>query len=498
MHGLTLDQVKALCIARRQAGWSLAAVLDEVEGLYTTGLADLNGSRPDLDSYLTSLYRGEDFEVVEDASGIHVSCPGESLCVDATRIEVRIGGLVVSELHFVAPETKTRPAVSLHQARVNLLSTNERTYLLRALESRRRDIDWQFILSRVYDEVIGRARRGGDGATIGIGPAPEPLVDLLSPFLPEGEPSVFFGQPESGKSYLSLLMALALQLPWPDNPFRWGAPSTKHINCLYLDYESTQKRIDTRLRRLARGHFGDVQVPLEYLPGVLPLCDDVDRVLATVIEKNIGLIVIDSLGGAAGGELNTPESALRFFGAVRRLGVTTAIIAHTSKDTMNKDKTIFGSQFFTAYARSVWECIRTDTGLVPNMVETAIINRKLNDGPRREALGLRFRFDGEGDDSVTWAEPSNVIDQPDVIAKGGTSPTRGLLITLYQAGEPMKVADLATAINRNAAFVRSTLSRLKSEKDGALVEEIPSEKNNQEKEWRLTEMGRNRAPQQGV
>jgi hypothetical protein len=212
---------------------------------------------------------------------------------------------------------------------------------------------------------------------------------------------------------------------------------------------------------LMRGHFGDTQLPLEYLPGVLPLSDDVDRVLAKVIEKDIGLLVIDSLGGAAGGDLNSAESALRFYGALRRLGVTTLVIAHTSKDSIQRDKSIYGSTFFNAYARSTWECERTNSGEFTPIVETALINRKQNDGPRQEAIGLKFTFVDKVSVSVETFDPG---DRPSVIAKGGVSTTEACITYLENAGMPIDVYELAEHVGKNTEDGRNSINAMLTRK----------------------------------
>ncbi len=88
----------------------------------------------------------------------------------------------------------------------------------------------------------------------------------------------------------------------------------------------------------------------------MPLAQDIDGMKSAIEKNNIKLIIIDSLGLACGGELKEAQPAMEFFKALRSINTTSLILAHSPKDNENiKKKSIYGSMFFKAQSRNVWE-----------------------------------------------------------------------------------------------------------------------------------------------
>jgi hypothetical protein len=72
---------------------------------------------------------------------------------------------------------------------------------------------------------------------------------------------VFFGHPESLKSFTALLVAICVQLPWRNNPFGWRVPDEPQ-NCLYLTTKPPRQGSTRDCGCSLRGHFGDMHCPL--------------------------------------------------------------------------------------------------------------------------------------------------------------------------------------------------------------------------------------------
>jgi hypothetical protein len=75
------------------------------------------------------------------------------------------------------------------------------------------------------------------------------------------------------------------------------------------------------------------------------------RGLLTVIEQEkIGLVIVDSLGQACGGDINTAESVIRMTNAIRKLGVPVLGIHHSNKQGLP-----YGSVYIRNHARLMWQ-----------------------------------------------------------------------------------------------------------------------------------------------
>ncbi|MBA7546929.1 hypothetical protein ES705_39330 [subsurface metagenome] len=182
-----------------------------------------------------------------------------------------------------------------------------------------------------------------------------------------------------------------MQLPYHDNALVLTTDKESTL-CLYLDYEDDPSSFRKRWSALERG-FGKGAMSILYRRMTAPLADSVEQLRNTISNKKIGLIIVDSLGPAARGNLNDPEPAIKYHAALRQLGVTSLTLAHTAKDQFTKKRTIFGSVFFTNLARSVWECkAEQETGEDEAII--SLKHTKANLSRLHPPLGYRFTFTG--------------------------------------------------------------------------------------------------------
>lgn len=255
-----------------------------------------------------------------------------------------------AELRFYSTN-KTGDSL-LHTTRVNLLATSTMNSLAKRLEKNSLEIPWTDILTFITGKTIEIARRGEPA--IEIWPSEDDNLApsyLLEPFLYLNHPAVIFGDYSSLKSLFSLAIAYVVQLSYRDNAL--GLTTQKESTlCLYLDYEDDPSSFRRRWSALETG-LGKGAMPILYKRMTGTLSDSVEQLQRSIQDKDIGLIIVDSLGPAARGNLNDPEPAIRYHAALRQLGVTSLTLAHTAKDQFTKKRTIFGSVFFTNLARSV-------------------------------------------------------------------------------------------------------------------------------------------------
>jgi len=291
-------------------------------------------------------------------------------------------------------EIRTWDGTHLHWGKLNLEAPSSRTKLAKDLSARSvNQKAWESILERVVTRTIRHIRKGEPVMTITSEGEIAPVEYLIFPFLPKGQPTIICGREGAGKSLAVLALAIVAELPWIENPLGLVAPADS-MKALYVDYETSEETMKRRLQTLVRG-FELPYLDIDYLHATRPLVDDIDRLQEILHERKVKFLIIDSLGAAAGAELNSPEAAQNIFlHGVRQLqDVTTLIVAHPSKAEEGK-KTVYGTVFFQAYARSVWLLEKTQQ-VNRTTFDIAIRHEKANDSMLFPSMHYQFEF---GDD----------------------------------------------------------------------------------------------------
>jgi hypothetical protein len=274
----------------------------------------------------------------------------------------------------------------------------------------------------------------------------------LQPLVYEKMPTVVYAPGGTGKSYLALFIGLLTVQGGPflgtDRPSRLNAVQG---GCLYLDWEGSPDAFQLRLSRLVTAHLDLANVEMQYLSMRRPLADDLLTVQRHVKNYASKLLIIDSLALASGGDINSPDSAIRFFSALRSLHCSSLIVAHVAKTETGNGKSIFGSVFFTNLARSVFE-------VEPHQDEGSLMKRlvlrhtKCNEGARQAPLAFSFDF-GHASGGVQ-VEPIGMEDLPSPEAT--QSKVDKLKAAL--ADGPKTNEELAQATGFSAHTVRSRCS----------------------------------------
>jgi len=337
----------------------------------------------------------------------------------------------------------------LHTTRANLMATPTMNSLAKRLEKNSADIPWTDVLTFITGTTMEIARRGEPVEV--IWPSEDDDLTpsyLLEPLLYQNHPAVVFGDYGSLKSLFSLAIAYVVQLPYHDNNL--GLITAKESTlCLYLDYEDDTGSFRRRWSALERG-FGKGAMPILYRRMTTTLADSVDQLRRIKDDKDIRLLIVDSLGPAARGNLNDPEPAIKYHTALRQLGVTSLTLAHTAKDQLTKKRTIFGSVFFTNLARSVWECkAEQETGEDEAVI--SLKHTKANLSRLHPPLGFRFSFT---DNTIT-------IVKADLRDTGlsGELPLSLRIKDLLRGGA-ITVKAIAELLEANEATTRTAINRM--------------------------------------
>jgi len=239
----------------------------------------------------------------------------------------------------------------------------------------------------------------------------KPPEFLIYPLIPRYKPTIFFGDGSSYKSSLSRLFAVMLTLPLTDNDLHLKvSPTSERV--LLLDWEADEDEAKSQLQSILKGLNLGIGLGVNYRNCHLPLAQDLESIAARIDEAKASVLVIDSLGPAAGGELNSSLSSVAFYNALRSLRdsqgkpLTSIIVAHNAKNPMEKRKTTYGSTFFTNLARYIWEVTKVqDTG--SDDADICLYHRKTNISKLFKPLSFHIHHNGQSM-SFTRQDPSAI------------------------------------------------------------------------------------------
>jgi hypothetical protein len=287
--------------------------------------------------------------------------------------------LVPTQFNFSSEPTRARLAKQLH-------------------EKLQQEIEWKEVMDYLCQKVQQLAR-AGDGC-IEIYPDEKitPAEQLLEGIIYKGVQNIIYGEKEVLKSTIVYMLGMCVVLPWHDNPLDLEVPKTG-IKALVLDWETDETLYRSCITRLQKGM--DMPVcSMFYRRCALPLVDDLEAIQNHIETSKASLLIIDSLGAAAGGErgeLKGAESALLFNSALRKIKtpsgpITSLIIAQTRKGDEDTKKHIYGSVYFTYYARNIFELCRGEEDY-QDTIHLALFHRFCNLGEKMRPMGIRAEFD---------------------------------------------------------------------------------------------------------
>ena len=324
--------------------------------------------------------------ITEEVGGYFFDWQPENVQIKVSHIQVGKGGKVGGEILILSKGEGLHAPTAFE----SFASESKRTELIRTLLQDHPSYDWKDILQVLCYEVLKRARTGEPLQELWTNIDVPPLEYLIDPLLIKGVPTIIFGEKGVAKSMLSLVLYIILSLPWYDNPLDIIAPK-ESVKTLILDYEVPGYIAQLNTKRIQEG-MGLPAFPLYHQRCYFPLADEIETIQHKIYEGKFSAVIIDSLGRAAGGDLSKDtEGANRFFGALDKLNVTSLILAQTSKDAETRKKSIYGSVFFTYYARSIFELCKSDEP-DEDEISIALFHRFANLTKLQKPMGFHLNF----------------------------------------------------------------------------------------------------------
>ncbi len=260
----------------------------------------------------------------------------------------------VAELWFYHSNGSVRDKL-LHVAKSNLLSSSTMTQLAKRLTQNSGEAPWSQIMTYLSASIMEYQRRGEPSVVIETN---DKIIEhpgyYIEPIILRGAPSVIYGDKGVNKTTLALTCLGLIANGDMESPSEL-TPNGK-VGVGMLDWESNQALTEYTVSRLIHGHTLK-PFKLPYLRCKQPLTDDIDRIAGFVDDNQITVVLIDSLGQAAGSDKFDSAgkgAALKFFECLRLLNVTPLIIGQNSKNEEGK-KSIYGSTYYTYYSRNIFE-----------------------------------------------------------------------------------------------------------------------------------------------
>jgi len=247
----------------------------------------------------------------------------------------------------------------------------------------------------------------GDGLWFSMGGRAEPEAQtyIVQGRIPEKYPTLLYGDGGNFKSFVALYhcICIAAGLPCLGAEVEQGPTA-------YLDYELDSEETLRRAYRLSRG-LGLSRPPedLYYNRGLQPLPVILDSLAEHQRESGFRLLVVDSLGPAAGDDPESARAVIPLFQALRGLSTAHLLVDHQSKaQTGDKyeGKTPFGSVYKFNLSRSVFQARKVADDAANHRSGLLLRHTKHNFGPKEpdQALwvcwdrdAIRFEQASEGD-----------------------------------------------------------------------------------------------------
>jgi hypothetical protein len=349
--------------------------------------------------------------------------------------------------------TITEGARRLSWGSVVLSSTSAREALRKKLEAVAPGRPWGEYLEGGAWHLTQAARQGDPLVTL-TGTVTSPTRELVPRLLFEAEPTLIFGDGDTGKSLVVLALAAIVQ---GDAALPFGLKPARAVPVAYLDYETSRDTVESRLALLAAG-LGIAPPPILYKRMTRPLVDEAAALAAEFARRGIGLVVVDSqmFAVASGDGAAFHEPITGFYNALRLFApAASLVVSHvTGADARSGGPARpFGGAFAFNGPRLIWEAKRDPD--ITDATAIAFTCRKANNLPRRpDPFGLLFK---PGDGTIT-VYPFDLREAaPETVAAAPLAYRLRLALT---AG-PQPLADLAQTLGAKPGSIRKTLQRLR-------------------------------------
>ncbi len=330
----------------------------------------------------------------------------------------------------------------VHRARLNLTSSPSRKSMSKVLDEIIPGVEWTNVLEFVCVMVLDKHREETPTIKLADHSMPEGLVFRLRPLLQERQATLLFGEGDTGKSWMAILMSVLVS-----QGISHMGLEAEPGNVLYLDYETDEDTLWERVNMISAGLELPIPEGIFYRQMHQLLAADFQQINRLVVDNNIGLVVVDSAAPAVG----EPESSAptnEYFAALRSLRTCSLTVAHVAKG--GKENEPFGSIFWRNLPRANFRVNAShEPGLSPFVI--GLKHTKSNNGKRLRDQAFEIDFT---DDKVTFtrANIEDILELSETL-----SHSQRISATLRKGGKTVK--ELAEMLDISEGTVRTTLNR---------------------------------------
>ncbi len=273
----------------------------------------------------------------------------------------------------------------LFSGRLLLMGPNSRRDVVRALTERNSDIDWAGCLEQLCLMSKERYRSGEPIIDLSMVERQERSKFLIEPYLLESGITILYGDGATAKSNLAL---------------SWGIEVSLHYGpVLYLDWEDDAATHGERLQALLKGmQIEDAGAGVWYQRRHARIADTVREVRRACAEHGIKMVIIDSLGMAAG-DPNDSNLVIEAMRACRSLGIAVLCIHHLPKNALDKSKP-FGTVYASNEARLTW-LVEKAQEEDADEITVLMTNHKSNRSRQYGKRAMRIKFVNRDDELVS-------------------------------------------------------------------------------------------------
>lgn len=358
----------------------------------------------------------------------------------------------------------TAPGVPphLYHEHLNLLSGRSKDMLAKALEAQYGLLAlWPTVLEQMRMMVLAEFRRGEPEKAVVDITASETIRYRVRPLIVEKQANLFWGERGTGKGFVACWLACMVALPFTKGPFEVEPGAV-----LYLDYESDEEDLKQRMDMVAKGLDYPTPHNIFYRRCWRGLQDDADEIHNIITRRNIEFVVIDSAGLACGGYPQKDDFVLPFFGALRRMNVTSLIIGHTQKNA--EHKSAYGSSYWENMPRMVYE-VRSTQLAGDATLNIGLYHKKVNRGMIQSPHGLKLTF---GDEQSLAVRAIDLMDVTDL--RKGVS-LKNQLVSVLKRGA-LSVEQICSDLGLEESDVATVRARLNQYKDVFVSVTFPGQK----------------------
>ncbi len=351
------------------------------------------------------------------------------------RLTVMINGVALawSNFNVEKDEERVRLTNSAHKHLNGAAKDYPAAYLKKDIDNFVYGLWDAYVRSDLSERVAGSAH-------------PDPPTPLVGGFLIEGGGTILFGPPERGKSWVLLLMAVCLDAGlstlWPVQASR----------PLFINLERSAASIRNRLGAVNRALGLPSERSLEMMNRRGRSLSDIEgSVEESIREREIDVVILDSITRAGAGDLTENAPANRTIDMMNNLCPSWIGVAHTPR---NDDTHLYGSQMFDAGADIT---VRTLSELREDERAVGMIRTKGNDLPAmREPEVIALRFEAEA--GLIGARRAHLTEFPNLLAAGKKDDAEQMLIDhLHEIGRD-NATNAANVLGLNRSVVSTLFS----------------------------------------